>query len=292
VGLKRRPAGKARFGSIVERLFGSINSSFLHTLKGNTQNTKNIRGLVKSMDPKGHAILTLEELHDMLSIFAYKHYDKRPHPTLNCSPAENYAKGIEISGARAHKEIIPDETFRLMILPSTPKGTAKIQPGMGLKIGGFYYWSSEMRGRHFEGKSVRIKYDPMNLGACWAYLRDQWIQCRPNGTLELDGRTEKEIRLATLVWRRSRQTLGQRQSNSHRELALFLKSAEAAKALRIQQAKDRALRRIVSKNVLSKPLGPGDVDSATNSSAPQCNDSPTPVSLELPAAPTQDYGDF
>jgi transposase InsO family protein len=293
--LKRRPPGKARFGTIVERMFGTINTSFLHTLQGNTQNTRNIRQLTKSMNPKGHALYTLEELHEMLSAFVYEYYDKRPHPTLNCSPAEKFRKGIEISGARDHKEIVFDETFRLMTLPSTQKGTAKIQPGTGLKIGGFYYWAPEMRSRHFENKSVRVKYDPENMGVAWAYLGDQWIQCRPNGTLGLDGRTEKEMHLATLEWRRSRQLLGKRQSNSYRDLALFLKTAEAAKALRVQQAKDRAMRRTLSKNGHSEPAPSVERDCAAESASPIEGEAALPNVSELPPStpsPAEDYGDF
>jgi transposase InsO family protein len=291
--VKRRPPGKARFGTIIERMFGTIDTTFLHTLPGNTQNTRNIRQLTKSMNPKRHALYTLEDLHKMLCAFAFEHYDKRPHPALNCSPAEKYDKGIEISGARKHKEIIFDEAFRLMTLPSTPKGTAKIQPAMGLKIGGFYYWAPEMRSRHFEGKSVRVKYDPENMGAAWAYLGDQWIQCKPNGTLGLDGRTEKEMRLATLEWRRSRQLIGYRQSHSHRDLALFLKSAEAAKVLRVQQAKDRALRRTFSKNGHSE-LSPSNGCIISVDPGLPVDDTPpeSPVPDSPALSPTEDYGDF
>ncbi len=33
---KIRPPAKARFGSVIERLFGTTNSSFIHNLQGNT----------------------------------------------------------------------------------------------------------------------------------------------------------------------------------------------------------------------------------------------------------------
>jgi putative transposase len=52
VALRRRPAGKPRFGSLIERTFGTVNTAFLHTLAGNTQNTRNIRQLTKSMNPE------------------------------------------------------------------------------------------------------------------------------------------------------------------------------------------------------------------------------------------------
>ena len=39
---KTRPPAKARFGSVVERLFGTANTQFIHNLKGNTQITRNV----------------------------------------------------------------------------------------------------------------------------------------------------------------------------------------------------------------------------------------------------------
>ena len=47
----RRPA-KARFGSVCERLFGTANTQFIHNLRGNTQITRNVRQVTKSVNPK------------------------------------------------------------------------------------------------------------------------------------------------------------------------------------------------------------------------------------------------
>jgi transposase InsO family protein len=266
VTIKRRPPGKPRFGSLIERIFGTINTQFLHALAGNTQNTRNVRQLTKSMNPKGHAIYTLEDLHTMMSTYVFEIYDNRPHPALNCSPAEKFAEGIKNSGAREHRAIKCDEAFRLMTLPTTPKGTAKIQPGMGVKVFGSYYWAAEMRSPHIEGKTVPIKYDPEDLGIVWVYLGDQWVQCRPSRKVNLERRTEKELKIAALEWRRSSQLLGQRQSSSQKHLAEFLKTSRQNKALQLQQAKDRALR---NTRVSS-------ADSAPHSAATPAADSRTP----------------
>jgi len=209
------------------------------------------------------------------------------HPALNCSPAQKYATGIEISGAREHRFIANDEALFLMTLPTTPRGTAKVQPSMGVKVNGHYYWAFEMRSRHFEERSVRVKYDPENLGFVWAYLGDQWIQCRPNGTMALEGKTEKEMQIATTEWRRSRQILGHSQMRSQKAFAQFLKSKAAANALHLQQAKNRAVKRIRSpqKNSESSPVSevvkPVEV-----------------IRLDVPSAPpavpalSEDYGDL
>lgn len=59
---KTRPPAKARFGSICERLFGTANTRFVHNLLGNTQITRNVRQVTKSVDPKKHAIWLLAGL--------------------------------------------------------------------------------------------------------------------------------------------------------------------------------------------------------------------------------------
>lgn len=208
---------------------------------------------------------------------------------MNSSPAEKFAQGIEIAGAREHLRIECDEAFHLMTLPTTRKETAKIQPGMGVKILGFYYWAAEMRSQKFEGKSIRVKYDPEDLGIAWAYLGNQWVQCRPSRTLNLEGRTEKEIKIATLELRRSKQQFDQRQSGSNKYLAEFLKTSHQNKALQLQQAKDRALRntRTPQANAVK---GPAVIFSpAIKSEQPLQLISPPP----MPAiSPNIDYGDF
>lgn len=52
INKKERPPTKARFGSVIERLFGVTNSLFIHNLQGNTQLTKEVRVVTKSTNPK------------------------------------------------------------------------------------------------------------------------------------------------------------------------------------------------------------------------------------------------
>ncbi len=59
---KTRPGGRPRFGSVCERLFGTTNTRFVHTLAGNTQLTRNRGKVTKSVDPKGQACWTLAAL--------------------------------------------------------------------------------------------------------------------------------------------------------------------------------------------------------------------------------------
>src|SRR2546428_12623378 len=95
-----RPPAKARFGSVVERLFGTANTQFIHNLKGNTQITRNVRQVTKSVDPKGQAIWYLPELYDALCQYFYSIYDTADHPALGQSPREGYRLRLAAPGHR------------------------------------------------------------------------------------------------------------------------------------------------------------------------------------------------
>src|SRR5260370_12803875 len=49
---KTRPPAKARFGSVMERLFGTTNTQFVYNFPGNTQITRNVPQVTNSAHPK------------------------------------------------------------------------------------------------------------------------------------------------------------------------------------------------------------------------------------------------
>jgi transposase InsO family protein len=97
---KSRPPAQARFGSVCERLFGTASSQFVPLLAGNTQIMKDVRITTRSVNPKKHAIWTLERLSRRLCEWAYDIYDNTPHSALGQSPREYFAQGIARAGYR------------------------------------------------------------------------------------------------------------------------------------------------------------------------------------------------
>src|SRR5437016_14383384 len=81
-----RPAGRPRFGSVCERLFGTTNTRFVHTLAGNTQLVRQSRKVTRAVHPKGQARWTLGALSTRLCEWAYEVYDTLDHPALGQSP--------------------------------------------------------------------------------------------------------------------------------------------------------------------------------------------------------------
>ena len=139
---KYRPPAVARFGGVIERLFGTANTQFIHELQGNTQINRKQRQVTQSIRPEEHAIWTLGELYKCLCEWAYTVYDQCPHPTLGDSPQHTFASGLILGGNRLHLRIEYDEAFRMLTLPSPERGQRTVQPGRGVKIHNIWLMSA------------------------------------------------------------------------------------------------------------------------------------------------------
>lgn len=92
---KTRPASQPRFGSLVERLFGTSNTRFVHNLAGNTQSMKDdLCHMTDAVNPQRLATWTLAELTTRLAEFAYEVYDQIDHPALGQSPRQAFTQGM------------------------------------------------------------------------------------------------------------------------------------------------------------------------------------------------------
>jgi putative transposase len=241
---KVRPAAKARFGSICERLFNTTNTQFIHNLRGNTQITKNVRQVTKSVNPKTHVTWTLPELHARLCEYAYEVYDKLRHSSLGQSPREAFAAGILKTGKRSHRFIPFDNDFRIATMPSTPKGTAKVMTGRGIKIKNLFYWSNSFRSPLVEKCQVPVRYDPYDAGTVYAFVSNRWVIAHSEYFSIFSGKSEKELMLATKELRARRSQTSDKGAVSAKQIAEFLQSAEGDEVLMIQRRRDRELRAI------------------------------------------------
>jgi putative transposase len=244
---KYRPPSKARFGSVCERIFGSTSTRLLYNLVGNTQLTKNeVRFVTKEVNPKNLAVWTLVDLHEVMSEYFYEVYANLHHPTLGQSPKTAFMAGQVRSGKRESRSIAYDETFLMLSRPTTPKGTAKVVPGRGVKINYIYYMCEAFRSGDVERSRVYVRYDPFNIGRAYAYVKDKWHECISEHHLILKGHSEQEIKLISAELRRQKQRHGEHFTLNARMIADFLKSVGGRERalLQKQQKRDAELRRI------------------------------------------------
>ena len=237
---KTRPPAKARFGSVVERLFGTCNTQFIHNLRGNTQITREVRQVTISVNPKGLAAWSLGDLNARLNEYLFEVYDRMDHPALGQTPEEAFARGFEASGQRLHRIIPYDQSFLLCTMPSTAKGTATVNTGRGVKIHHVYYWSDAFRDPELEQRQVPVRYDPFDAGTAYAFCGNRWVECHSEYYMALRGRSEREIMLATEELRKRHHMHSTQKFNlSARTLATFLESVEDHEELLMQRTRDR-----------------------------------------------------
>jgi putative transposase len=243
---KTRPSAQPRFGSVVERLFGTANTQFVHNLMGNTQIRQNVRQVTRAVDPAGQARWTLGRLYGRLCEWAYEVYDTLEHPALGQSPRDVFTAGLVQSGRRTNRLIAYDDDFRLFTLPTTHKGTAKVVPHLGVKINNLCYWSDAFLDAEVETTQVPVRFDPLDAGTAYAFVKGRWVRCISEHYARLAGRSEREVMLATAELRRRNQCHGQRFSITARKLADFLGSVEAEEALLEQRLRDAEAKDVLA----------------------------------------------
>lgn len=223
---KERPAAKARFGNVVERVFGLTNKFFIHNLQGNTQITKNVRQVTKSVNPKNHVVWTLDTLNKRIDSWINNVYDNKPHQSLGQTPREAYKESLVISGNRPNTYIPYNESFILLTLPS-PKGkTRKVHPGSGIKLEYSYYWCNEFRNPRIESTNVEVKYDPFNIGIAYVFLHNKWVKCLSEEYKYLNGKTEKQIKIIAEEIRKKKSLYSKSNSITAKMIAKFIIESE------------------------------------------------------------------
>jgi transposase InsO family protein len=239
---KKERTGKPNFGSTDERLFGTTNTQFWHNLEGNTQSTKDVRQLTKATNPRNHALWTLEDGDLKLAEWSYETYDTTVHPALEGqSPRDAFNNGMERYGERKHRIIPYDEHFRMMTLPTTAKGTAKVQSN-GVKINKRYFWTDDFKYPDVIGTTHPVRFDPWDAGVGYAYVLGRWAFCRSEKYAVFHGRSEREIMLASTILSQKDKLHGRNQPITTAKLAAFLQSIEAQEVLLRQQLADLAGR--------------------------------------------------
>jgi len=240
---QQRPASEPRFGSPQERLFGSLDTTVLYHLLGNTQASRVPRQMTRTTDPHRQAVWTLPRLAERVQHWADEEYETLRHPTLGMTPRQAYELSIERDGQRVHKEILYDETFRMATFPTTRKGTAKVIPGVGVRINHLDYWCEAMRDPTVENRQVKVRYDPFDISVGYAYIDRRWRKCDCPYT-EFTGCSERELQLlAEELRKRNRITSGREQTElTQKQLATFRRDNVEIETLLRQQRHDRETR--------------------------------------------------
>jgi putative transposase len=236
---KTRPGSKPRFGAVLERFFGMGNDAFVHNLRGNNQALQKPRQMSKSHDPRNLAVWTLPAFGEAFEGFLDQVYSTMEHPALGMSPKDAFDLGLAQSGTRQHVLIPYSRDLIILCLPSTPKGTAKVNSGRGIKIDYVYYWSPAFRDPMLARKSVPVRYDPYDKSVAFAWLKDHWEPCQSEYASVFRERTEKEVELITKEITAQNKRTGARRKINATLIARYLTDTRSTEAILLQRLRDQ-----------------------------------------------------
>ena len=192
-----RPAQKPRFGAVIERVFGTTNTAFIHELTGNTTLLSLGRGLSSSHHPNQSAVWTLPLLHDALERWFSQVYANRVHSTLGDTPRAVFDRSVALSGARIARYVADDDGLRVLLAQTPPRETRKVDPVRGIVIDYLPYWHDDFQYRNVAGTNVPVRIDVADCSVAFARVRGRWVTCRLTaGDADLYGRSWRQVRLA------------------------------------------------------------------------------------------------
>lgn len=239
---KSRAKSKARFGSVLERFFGTTNTQLIHNLSGNTQATKTPRTCVPSHDPKALCAWTLQSFTDCFANWITQVYESNPHKSLGTSPAQVFAVGMQDYGMRNHKHITYNREFELLCMPTTKAGVAKIDRIKGIHLNYQRYWCNEFTAPALAGKKVPVRFDPDNAAHAYAYVHGCWVECISEFAAIFRNRSVKQIEFITKDFKAKSKLMGQKQEITAQSMAEFLRQASLSEETQRQIWRDQELQ--------------------------------------------------
>lgn len=248
---RMRPAGKPKFGSIVERFFGLNNTEFVHALRGNNQALQSPRSMSASHNPVDLAVWNLRAFREAFEGFLANYYHAVEHSALGVAPCKAMEVGMLQAGARSHTLVTYGRDFVIATMPTTDKGTAKIQPNRSFKANRIEYFSKTLA-LHV-GAELEVKYDPFDLSRAYVMTPNGWTEGVSSYAEILAGRSEKEIQAISTEINELNGRTGLRESERASELGKFIESVryrEGSLAIEAQVARDREQKSTYAQNGL------------------------------------------
>lgn len=278
VNKKERPGAKARFGSVIERLFRTTMEQFIYALAGNTQAYENFRAVSPEVAPMKHAVWTFDRLAVRLNEYFENVYHSMVHETLGSTPRQAFVDGLTLSGSRIHTVIPYDKDFLIMTCPSTKKGTARVTQH-GVKINYELYRAPVFLQPGIKGTDIPVRYEPFNPAIAYGYVNGQWHELHSQHFEHYSGYTEREIRIAAEKLTLQNRQRGKSQTVNAEILAEFLRTTDAEESIARQRKRD-AESREYRQTLIPRPSNLFVVPSLGTSTMTTPSPNPNPKLLE------------
>lgn len=246
IKLRYRPAAKARFGAVIERLFGTTQSQLIHQMEGNTKLMRHVRSVTKSVMPRNFVAWTFAALFGALDYYFEHLYGVLPHPAHGEGPVEHFNRRLAETGERTIKLVRYDEFFRIETCPSPKDKETRVVDGQrGVKVSHIWFWHESLRDH--DGEDLAVRMDPWDPGVAYALIGGRWTQCVSKYKYLLGDLTEEELRHHLEI-------LGERHGISPKDWSPEL-IAEWIKVLDPTTFDHRLTRQQAEERLVYEPLG-------------------------------------
>jgi len=178
VGLRFRPKGKPRYGAVMERVFGTTNTQFVHNLKGNTKVMRHVRGVTRAVNPDNFVDWTLVALHGGLDFYFNQVYGESLHPAYDEEPNARFNRLVHEAGPRFHKWVRFDTTFKILSSPHADVYPTRIVDQVrGVKVNNAYYTCKALQTPRVHKLKVEVRVEPWNPAVIYVLIQDTWHTC-------------------------------------------------------------------------------------------------------------------
>jgi putative transposase len=234
-----RPSAEPRFGAPMERMFGTVNTSLVHQLRGSTRLMKDVRMVSRGFSAADQAIWQYAAFQELWALYLEEIYGATVHSNLNGrSPLEAFQHGIEIGGARPFIAFNEQLVAWTMAVPPRPTVVVGRQ---GVRILNLLYWCDHFRDRTLIGTQVKVRYDPEDRGRAFVWIGGQWRECVASLRSAAKGRSHRELRYLMQGLAAERRGT-RRKAMTQPQVAALLQQVTVSEKIEVQRLRDREKR--------------------------------------------------
>jgi len=130
-----------------------------------------VNNFVRNEIEREESFWSMGNLKKSLSMLLYEVYDRKNHQALGTSPREIFQSTSYRIGKYGTRLIRYDNEFKLLTYPIVER---KVIEGRGIKNNNLYYWTIEFLQPTFNGKKVKVKFDPVDLDIAFVCINGSW----------------------------------------------------------------------------------------------------------------------
>jgi putative transposase len=169
-----RPPGHPRYGSTVERVFGTLNNELLLTLPGNSSNIASDRSKSSSHKGMNRASLSLLELYELLIHYFFDVYNQHASGDRAQPPMTLVHESLQLFAASG-RPIDVDHAF-LIETAIECRGMLKVDPQRGIRHNGRFYSHGALRAANPRSK-FEVREEPWDVNCIYAHVDQRWLAC-------------------------------------------------------------------------------------------------------------------